>query len=196
MYYSGINKFDIANGPGIRVSLFVSGCNLKCPGCFNPEAHSFINGKEYTKETQDKIISMINKPYIRGLSILGGDPMCQKYEDIENFLIPLAEKVHELNKDVWLWTGFTWEELMEGINSIIHTKPHTVKKILEKFQWQSRNNLIMNSNVIVEGRFEEDKKDITLPYCGSTNQRVIDINSTKKHYYEDKIIDLFWENKV
>lgn len=192
MYYSGVNKFDISNGPGIRVSLFVSGCLHKCPECFNPETHSFKNGQPYTKETHDKILSLLNKPYIRGLSLLGGDPLWQTSDDIKDYLIPLVIDTINLGKDVWIWSGFTWEELAEGINKKYNK--YNIKDQLEKIKWKTRYDLVSYCDVFVDGRFEIDKKDITLPYCGSTNQRVINVQSTMKHYSNDEIIDL-WENK-
>lgn len=191
MYYSGVNKFDISNGPGIRVSLFVSGCKFNCDSCFNPETHSYTNGQPFTRETHNKILSLLNKPYIRGLSLLGGDPLHQTPDDINDYLLPLVYSTINLGKDIWIWSGFTWEEIAEQSSKKIN--PYIVKDVYEKVTWQARQDLICACDVFVDGRFEKDKKDITLPYCGSINQRVIDIQSTLKHYSKDNIIDL-WEN--
>lgn len=160
MRYGKINLFDVANGEGIRVSLFVSGCNLHCKGCFNQEAQDFNYGSLYTKETQDMILKRIADPRISGLSILGGDPMCQSSEDLVA-LTELVDKVNALGKDVWLWTGFTWGELWEN-----PVTPSYTRFLLQKCKY------------IIEGRFELDKRDITLAWRGSTNQRIIDVKKT------------------
>lgn len=189
MYYSGVNKFDISNGPGIRVSLFVSGCKFNCDSCFNPETHSYTHGQPFTRETHNKILSLLNKPYIRGLSLLGGDPLHQTPDDINDYLLPLVYSTINLGKDIWIWSGFTWEEIAE--QSSKKRNPYIVKDVYEKITWTARQDLICACDVFVDGRFEIDKKDITLPYCGSTNQRVIDVQSTLKHYSKDGIIDLW-----
>lgn len=102
MNYASIRKMDIANGEGVRVSLFVSGCNFHCKNCFNTEAQNFEYGHEYTQDTEERILSLTSKPYVAGLSILGGDPLWQSEEDIKLYLIPLVEKTRSLNKTVWL----------------------------------------------------------------------------------------------
>lgn len=167
MKYGKINLFDVANGEGIRVSLFVSGCNLHCEGCFNKEAQDFEFGSDYTIKTRNMILNRIKDPRIAGLSILGGEPMCQKSEDLLA-LCELARQVNELGKDVWLWTGYTWGELWE--NPITPT--------------YSRY-LLGECKYIIEGRFILTQRDITLPWRGSTNQRIIDVQRTLA---EEKII--------
>lgn len=191
MYYSLIRKMDVSNGPGIRISLFVSGCSRHCYNCFNTEAQSFINGKKYTKETESKILSLLKQSHVRGLSLLGGDPLEQLSDDMKNWLIPLVDSAYNLNKDIWLWTGFKWEEIFNRESK--RGKCYTVKEAIEEVKWDFRKLLISKCDVLVDGPYIDSKKDITLPYCGSSNQRVIDIQSTLEHYNEDKIIDL-WNN--
>lgn len=176
MNYSGINFCDIANGKGIRVSLFVSGCHFHCDGCFNPEAWDYEYGKPYTKETENKILEEIKKPHIRGLSILGGDPLCQSYEGM-NQLFSLANKVNELGKNTWIWTAYTWEELMED---------ETEKE--GPLLWQMRRSLVLACDVWVDGRFILNQKDLSLAFRGSKNQRVIDI---KKSLEKKEVVTLY-----
>lgn len=161
MNYAQIRSMDISDGIGIRVGLYVSGCNHHCRGCFNQEAQSFSYGKEFTDETFKSIVELMSPEYISGLSILGGDPMWQDDKGIET-LIELCKITHELDKDVWIWTGFTWEEIFD---SPVET---------------SMQSLVLSCDYIVDGRFEEDKKDLTLKWRGSSNQRVIDVKETIK----------------
>lgn len=156
MNYGNIKWLDIANGPGIRVSLFVSGCFNNCPGCFNKESQNFNYGTLYDLDTAKLIYEQLNKPFIKGLSILGGDPFCQSKEGIA-LLCDLVNQTKRLNKTVWLWTGFTWEE--------------TIKDSV-KFK------LLSLCDVVVDNPFIEAKKDLSLKYCGSSNQRVIDVQQT------------------
>lgn len=162
MNYNKIRKMDISNGPGVRVSIFVQGCTFNCKNCFNPETHDFNGGKEFTTKDVEKIIDLCSKDYIQGLSILGGEPLHPK--NIESVSM-LAEYVkYKLpEKDIWIWSGFTYESILNRENNY---------------------NIFNYIDVLVDGQFEEDKKDITLKYAGSSNQRVIDI---KKSIKENKI---------
>lgn len=171
MYYSNIIEDDIANGEGIRVSLFVSGCNFHCPDCFNQEAQCFTYGKEYTKETKEKILKLIERPWCAGLSILGGDPLWQDTKGIWE-LFDLCDEVTLKSKNTWIWSGFTWEELFETPNSLDKD---------ESYLSISRRSLILQTDIFVDGRFEKDKKDLSLKWRGSSNQRVIDIKATKEN---------------
>lgn len=155
MNYNKIRKLDISNGPGVRVSIFVQGCTFNCKNCFNPETHDFKGGKEFTTEEMERIINLCSKEYIRGLSILGGEPLHPKNLEgttmiAEYFKYKLPEK------DLWVWTGFKYEDLKDN-------------KIMEYI------------DVLVDGQFEEDLKDIRLKYSGSSNQRVIDIQKTRRY---------------
>ena len=165
MKYATIKKHDIANGPGVRVSLFVSGCNHHCKECFNAEAWDFNFGNDFTEDTITEIINALDKDYINGLSLLGGEP----FEYInQQGILPLLKKVKEKfpNKTIWAYSGFTYDELLK-------MKYVETKEIL---------NLI---DVLVDGKFDEDLKDPLLYFRGSSNQRVIDILKTRK---ENKIV--------
>ena len=156
MYYSALNEFDIANGPGVRVSIFVSGCRNRCKGCFNPETWSFTYGQEFTVETLLDLIRMLDNPHIAGLSILGGDPFepeNQKTIDDICFMVKLMYP----SKNIWVWTGYDFLE--DGLIDL---------------------PMMENIDVLVDGRFEEDRKDLSLPYSGSWNQRVIDVKESLK----------------
>lgn len=169
MNYGNIKFYDIANGEGIRTSLFVSGCTNHCPGCFNQEAQDYNYGQPYTPETEQAILEQISKPYISGLSILGGDPLCQNNAGL-TYLIKLTNAVHGLGKTVWLWTGFVWEDFG-------HIKMSLNKALIKA--------LLYNCDVVVDGPFIEVQKDLTLAFRGSSNQRVIDVQKTLA---QDKII--------
>lgn len=171
MYYSNIIEDDIANGEGIRVSLFVSGCNFHCPDCFNQEAQNFTYGKEYTKETKEKILKLVERPWCAGLSILGGDPLWQDTKGLWE-LFDLCDEAAIRGKNTWIWSGFTWEELFETPDSLDKD---------ESYLSISRRSLILQTDIFVDGRFEKDKKDLSLKWRGSSNQRVIDIKTTKEN---------------
>lgn len=163
MRYNKIRKMDISNGEGVRVSLFVQGCSFHCKNCFNQETWDFNGGKEFTTAEIQKIIELANKDYIAGLSVLGGEPLHNNNVD-EVFHIVATFKEKFPNKDIWLWTGFKFED--------------AIKDSKRKF-------ILRNIDVLVDGQFEEDKKDLTLKWRGSSNQRVIDC---KKSLDENKII--------
>lgn len=164
MNYASIRRMDISNGEGIRVSLFVSGCCSNCPGCFNKEAQAFDYGKLYTDETEREILNLVSGEHVDGLSILGGDPLWQNDSGIEK-LIRLVNKTHELGKSVWLWSGFTWESVM-SID-------------------RSSKELVSLCDVFIDGPFIESKKDLSLHWRGSSNQRVIDVKESLK---QNKVI--------
>ena len=168
MNYGNIKFYDIANGEGIRTSLFVSGCPIHCPGCFNQEAQDYNYGQSYTNQTHNTILKQISKPYIAGLSLLGGDPMCQDYDGLVN-LISLAQEVRNMGKTVWLWTGLTYEDIFP----LEHKGGWTAIEY-------ARQCLFMACNVVVDGPFIEAQKDLTLAFKGSKNQRLIDVDKTLK----------------
>lgn len=149
MNYASIVDCDVANGIGWRVSLFVSGCTLHCKGCFNQKAWDFDYGRKYTKETEDQIIALLKRPYIKGLSLLGGNPTepCNEPD-----LIALCERVRkELpDKDIWMWTGHDYKDLKER-----------------------GDKLITYCDVIIDGMFVESLKDPSLRFRGSSNQRLL-----------------------
>ena len=162
MNYASIKYADIANGPGCRASLFVSGCTHHCKECFNPETWDFCYGKAYTKEVEDEIVKSIEPDYIAGLTILGGDPMEAKNQ---TGILSLVKRVKEMGKSVWIYTGFTYDELMdEG----------------SRCRTDVTDDIFEFTDVLVDGEFVLDKKDITLLFRGSSNQRLIDIKKTKE----------------
>ena len=162
MNYSNIILCDIANGEGIRTSLFVSGCTNHCQGCFNKESQDFNYGQLYTPETEQTILEQVSKPYTAGLSILGGDPLCQGDAGLTS-LIQLVNATHDLGKTVWLWTGFVWEEL---------------DRVKMNFHQALIKALLYNCDVVVDGPFIKAQKDLTLSFRGSSNQRIIDVPKT------------------
>lgn len=163
MNYTKILPFDLANGTGIRISLFVSGCNFHCPDCFNQESQSFNYGKPFTAETSNTILELVSNPYVSGLSILGGDPLWQDGQGLRE-LLSLIQEVHRLNKTVWIWSGFTWEEIMD--------------KAKDDYISTLRKDVVASSDVFVDGRFDKNLKDLTLKWRGSSNQRVIDVQQS------------------
>ena len=162
MNYGAIKETDIANGVGIRVSLFVSGCTHHCPGCFNADTWDFSYGEPFTEEIEAKILSLLEPDYINGLSLLGGEPM----EPVnQRALVPFVRNVKKKypQKDIWCYSGYTFEEIKNG-------RAHC--EVTDEFL-----SLI---DVLVDGRFVEAKKNIRLKFRGSENQRLIDVKKTLK----------------
>ena len=159
MNYSAIRTCDIADGPGVRVSLFVSGCRHRCKGCFNPDTWDFAAGEPFTEETENRIIEASSPPYIAGLSRLGGEPF-----EPENqcALLPFLHKFRERfpQKDVWAWTGCVYE-----------------RELLKESPWRCEvtDEMLSLIDVLVDGPFVESLKDISLLFRGSSNQRILDI---------------------
>ena len=149
MNYAEIKKVDIANGPGVRVSLFVSGCRNHCKGCFNPETWDFDYGRPFTRETEDEIIEALRPSWIQGLSILGGEPT---EEENAAILIPFLKRVRAVlpDKDIWLYSGYTYEALRD-------------------------KEILLLADVLVDGPFLLEQKDAGLAFRGSRNQRIIDL---------------------
>ena len=164
MYYATIKERDIANGEGVRVSLFVSGCNHHCKGCFNQVAWDFKYGKPFTEDTINRIINYMDADYISGLTLLGGEPLEPANQE---GLLPLVKKVKEKfpNKDIWCYTGFDFEKDIYG--KMYKNSPVT-------------KELLQYIDVLVDGKFEEEKKNLNLRFRGSENQRVINMKETIK----------------
>lgn len=167
MRYNKIRKMDISNGEGVRVSLFVQGCEFHCKNCFNAETWNFQGGKDFTTDTLSTLLNLCDKEYIKGLSILGGEPMHPTNREMVVDIMR-AFKFRFPNKDIWMWTGYTLENLLQQ-------KDENIKSMLIYLDY------------LIDGQFEEDKKDITLKWRGSSNQRVIDIQKSLK---ENKIIEI------
>jgi anaerobic ribonucleoside-triphosphate reductase activating protein len=149
MNYNTIKQLDIANGPGCRVSLFVQGCEFNCPGCFNSVAKDFSGGKPFTDQTVETLLELAAPDHISGLSILGGEPLHPRNR---SEVLDLVKKFKEKypKKSVWIWTGYLWEEVKEDLRG-------------------------SGVDVLVDGRFIEELKDLRLKYRGSSNQRVINV---------------------
>jgi anaerobic ribonucleoside-triphosphate reductase activating protein len=163
MHYSVIKPVDIADGVGVRVTLFVSGCTHHCKGCFQPQTWAFDYGQPYTKETEDQLISLLSPSYIRGLTLLGGEPM---EPDNQRTLLPLLRRVRaELpKKDIWCYSGYTLDELT-GVS---------------RARCEVTDELLSLIDVLVDGEFVEEKRNISLKFRGSENQRLIDLAATRK----------------
>ncbi len=153
MRYGKIRKYDIANGSGIRVTVFVVGCTLNCFGCFNKEYQSFSAGELWTAKEENLVLKYLGLPQVSGLSILGGEPL-EQGTDLINLLKRVKE---ETNKDIWLWTGYVYEEL-------------SIKQ----------REIIEYVDVLVDGRFILSERDLRLKFRGSKNQRIVDLNETRK----------------
>ena len=155
MRYAQIRKFDVTNGPDVRTTLFVTGCTNNCEGCFNKELQDFNYGEEWTKETEDKFLEYAKNENVNGVNILGGEPMEQVMDDsLYDLLLRIK---NETGKSIWLWSGYLYEEII---------KDNSKKRLLELV------------DVLVDGRFVIAKRDITLKYRGSSNQRVIDVKKS------------------
>lgn len=163
MNYGAIKETDIANGTGVRVSLFVSGCTHHCKNCFNPETWDFNYGKAFDEATQNKIINLLSPSFINGLSLLGGEPLEVKNQ---RALAPFIKKVKELypEKDIWCYSGYTFEtDILEG-----------------KAHCEVTDDILSCIDVLVDGEFVEEKKNIMLKFRGSENQRIIDVSKSIK----------------
>ena len=155
--------FNFVDGEGVRCSLYVSGCKFACPGCYNRAAQSFNYGFEYTKELEDQIIADLSHDYVQGLTLLGGEPFLNT-----QVCLPLVKRIRQEygdKKDIWSWSGYTWDELQ--------------KESADKLE------LLSLIDILVDGRFREDLKDLTLQFRGSSNQRIIDV---KKSLQADEVI--------
>lgn len=163
MNYAQIRKYDVTNGPGVRTTLFVSGCTHNCPGCFNKEQQNFKYGNEWTDKIENEFIQAAKKEQVVGISILGGEPFQQNHIQIMSLLKKLKQFV---NKPVWIWTGYTFEKLLAD---------------------ETKRELLEYIDVLIDGRFQQDKRDLMLMYRGSSNQRVIDVKESLK---QNSIIEL------
>lgn len=172
MYYGEIKNCDIANGEGVRVTLFVSGCRNHCPGCFQPQTWDFQYGQPFTRETEDHLLKLMEPEYISGLTLLGGDPF---EEENQAALLPFLKRFREKfgnGKTIWAFSGYTYDELT-GIQDEHGRVSHAHTPLTEE--------LLSLLDVLVDGRFVEKLKNISLRFRGSENQRLIDLNATRKN---------------
>ena len=156
MRYGDLRKYDVSNWSGINSTLFVTGCHFHCEGCWNLEAQDFNYGKEYTKEVEDLFISYLKDKHVSGACILGGEPL---HQDL-NIILSLVKRIKkETNKPIHMWTGYTWEEIMND-----------PKKV----------EIMKYVDTLVDGRFVLEQRDLTLKHKGSRNQREIDVQESLK----------------
>ncbi len=174
MNYADIKRIDVANGPGIRVSLFVSGCTHHCKNCFNPETWDFGFGKPFTEKEIDEILEYLEPSHIKGLSLLGGEPF--EFSNQQG-LLPLVRKFKKKypEKDLWCYTGYDFEEDIK-------------KKMM--VMWPETRELISYIDILVDGKFIEELKNLQLRFRGSSNQRIIDV---KKSLETDEVV--LWAEK-
>nr|DAW87636.1 MAG TPA: anaerobic ribonucleoside-triphosphate reductase activating protein [Bacteriophage sp.] len=162
MRYATIRNMDISNGDGIRVALFLQGCSHHCKGCFNESTWDFNGGRELTKNIENELAVMCRKDWIDGLSILGGEPLDQNLDELSDLLFNVTLGL--TNFPIWLWTGYTVEEMTEEQKMFVEI-------------WV---------DVLIDGRFDESQRDLTLKYKGSRNQRVINIR--KSNIFKNEIV--------
>ena len=168
MRYSSIRNLDISNGEGVGVSLFVQGCDRHCFNCFNPDTWDFNGGKEWTEEIKNKFIKLIDRPYINRISVLGGEPLAE--QNLDEVLSLIKEiRISFPEKTIWLYTGYSYSEIFRGQSSCLSQKG------LNNFK---RREIIKQCDVLVDGEYIDEQKDLSLKFRGSKNQRVIDVKQS------------------
>ena len=173
--YAQIRECDVSNGEGVGVALFVQGCNFHCYNCFNKDTWDFNGGKEWTPEVEDKFIELARRPYIRRISILGGEPLAD--ENLDGVL-NLVNKIRLSfpNKSIWLYSGYNYQKVVRQLANLATQDNYNMYK---------RQKIIKQCDVMVDGRYIDSQRDITLKWRGSDNQRVIDI---RKSLEQNKVI--------
>lgn len=161
MHYGNIKPLDIADGEGIRVSLFVSGCRNHCKNCFQPETWDFAYGSEYTQQTEEEILKLLAPDYVSGLTLLGGEPFEPENQRVLTELLKKVRKAYP-QKTVWSYTGYTFD--------MLNTEGHPRCEVTDE--------MLSMIDVLVDGRFIDELKNISLRFRGSSNQRVIDVRKT------------------
>lgn len=165
--YASIRSLDISNGENVGVALFVQGCHFHCYNCFNPETWNFNGGKEWTEEIENRFLKLAARPYIKRISILGGEPLADENLDGVLNLVNKIRLSFDNTKTIWLYTGYQWEQIFNG--GVYTSKDHAGLK---------RRNIIKQCDVLVDGKYIDSQRDITLKWRGSSNQRVIDISQS------------------
>ena len=177
MRYAQITPFEVCNGKGAGVSLFVQGCHFRCNGCFNQESWDFCGGKEWAEGVESKFFELIGRPYIKRVAILGGEPLAnENVGDVHNLIVKIKDKFPD--KSIWLYTGYKWEHVFYP--AITDNFDPERDQILDY-----RKRAVEMCDVIVDGRFVEELKDLTLRFAGSKNQRLINVQESLK---ENKIV--------
>lgn len=168
MRYNKIRRYDVTNGPGVRTTIFVSGCTHNCEDCFNKELQDFEYGDIWSQKSEDEFIDYVSNPMVVGINVLGGEPLQQTMDDS---LLDLLKRVKNEfpEKSIWLWTGDLFEEAIEN---------------------EKKLAIIEQVDVIIDGQFQKDKRNIKLKYRGSENQRVIDV---KESLEKDEIVEYQFE---
>lgn len=178
MRYASIRSLDISNGEGVGVSLFVQGCQFHCKNCFNSDTWDFNGGKEWTEEIKDKFMKLIDRPYIKRVSFLGGE--CLAEQNLDEVLKLVKQiRISFPEKTIWLYTGYAWEQL------VYSRMPSGVGKEKEFLNWNRRNEIISNIDICIDGEYVDNLKDLTLKWRGSKNQRVIDV---KQSLAQNKVV--------
>lgn len=171
MRYAQIRSMDISNGEGVGVSLFVQGCPFHCKNCFNSNTWDFNGGKEWTEEIKDKFMKLIDRPYIKRVSFLGGE--CLADQNLDEVLKLVKQiRISFPEKTIWLYTGYAWEQL------VYSRMPSGAGKEKEFLNWNRRNEIISNIDICIDGEYVDNLKDLTLKWRGSKNQRVIDVKQS------------------
>ena len=205
MRYASIRELDLSNGEGVGVALFVQGCHFHCTNCFNPDTWNFSGGKEWTQNVKEKFLELIDRPYIKRVSILGGEPLAdenldgvldlvteinkrynfQKVDSVNPCKMGVSEvknsderRILLPNKSIWIYSGYTWNQVM---NPVVTSNFNPERDgIIRK-----RQEIIKQCTVMIDGKYIDSQRDITLKWCGSSNQRVIDV---QKSLQENEII--------
>jgi len=190
--YAQIRSLDLSNGEGVGIALFVQGCHFHCPNCFNPETWDYNGGKEWTEEVKNKFLELANRPYIKRISILGGEPLAE--ENLDDVL-DLVNRIRlsGSKKSIWLYTGYTMStcKYFDDIIFTFHPSYYhsnslngkTIKVDDKAYfikQDRKRVAIVKNIDVLIDGQYIDSLRDVTLPWCGSSNQKVIDIQQSLK----------------
>lgn len=179
MRYAQVRSMDISNGEGVGVSLFVQGCPFHCKNCFNSDTWDFNGGKEWTEETKNKFMELIDRPYIKHVSFLGGE--CLAEQNLDEVLSLIKEiRISFPKKSIWLYTGYNFDLLKSQYNEYKYT-PFAANAD----EWLTRWEIISNVNILVDGEYIDEQRDLTLAYRGSKNQHVIDV---KQSLAQNKIV--------
>lgn len=189
MRYASMRNLDISNGEGVGVSLFVQGCPFHCKNCFNSETWDFNGGKEWTEKTKDKFMKLIDRPYIKRISFLGGE--CLAEQNLDEILSLVQEiRISFPEKTIWLYTGYhvfiNYPESHRQHKVILSTRPNASTNIIyddelffkKKEEDRKRSEIIFNVDVLVDGEYIDEQKDLSLKWRGSKNQRVIDVKQS------------------
>lgn len=162
MRYASMRSMDISNGEGVGVSLFTQGCHFHCKNCFNQDTWDFSGGKEWNREIEDEFMKLVNRPYIKRVSLLGGEPLAdENVLDIMRLINRIKTECPD--KKIWCYTGYTWEQIFPIVNPYLNLTQAEM----------TRQNAVKNCDILVDGRFVEEEKDLSLEFRGSKNQRII-----------------------